>query len=275
MKNYYARNFLSFAIIYRVGYAVFSSLFVPSFLFGIFFANPAQPNLQTKGLIQTPSSWYCLRIGYVSDHVYRQAYKDECQPLNFPSANARLVTDASLITINFGSLLDLNLLVGSSQLQIDHEIFTKREFSWAAGGKLLFFQNEQIYCAFDLKYFETNQKPLYFVAEGVSYNVLSRFKLEYIEIQAALGLGVRSSWMVPYAYVTYLYSKIDPTPLMVVLKYPFSKGSFDTTSRPFIDARRWGMSLGATILGAAEGSLTVETRFFNQNAVTVTGEVRF
>ena len=33
--------------------------------------------------------------------------------------------------------------------------------------------------------------------------------------------------------------------------------------------------VGGTVLGGKEGSLTVESRFFNQNAINVSGEIRF
>jgi hypothetical protein len=257
-------------------FRLFRYLFLcPSSLFPIFFSNPAQPILQTKGLLQSPSSWYCLRIGYASDHLYHQSYHDESQPFAFPSVHTCFITDASIVTLNFHNRLDLNLLVGSSQMQIDRDVFAKREFSWAAGAKLLIYDSDLLYCGIDLKYFESQQKPLYFMSDGIAYNILSHFKLSYTEIQGAFGIAVRSTWLVPYGYGTYVYSKIDPTPWTLVLKSPFSHSSFDTTARPFVDARRWGMALGATLLGGTEGSLTVETRFFNQNAVTVTGEIRF
>jgi hypothetical protein len=35
------------------------------------------------------------------------------------------------------------------------------------------------------------------------------------------------------------------------------------------------MAVGGTILGGKKGSLTIESRFFNQNAINVSGEIRF
>lgn len=249
--------------------------FVPTHLFALFFANPAQPAIQTEGILNSPRDWYSLRIGYASDYLYQQQYDDEFPQISSLTSHVRLITDASLFTLNIRNCVDFNVLIGSSQIQIDREVFSKRQFSWAAGTKFLVFQSDLFLLAFDLKYFESKQKPHYFVSEGYAFNLLSKFRLDYYEMLAAFGIAAKAANLFPYLYATYIYSKIDPNPLIIVLKYPFSNRSFDTTSRSVIDKQRLGIALGATLLAGSQGSLTVETRFFNQNAVTVTGEIRF
>lgn len=249
--------------------------FVPARLIALFFANPAQPAIQTEGILNSPRDWYSLRIGYASDYLYHQQYDDEFPQIKSPTSYVKLITDASLFTLNIRNCFDFNVLIGSSQIQIDHEVFSKRQFAWAAGAKFLLFQSDLFFLAFDFKYFESKQKPQYFVSEGYAFNLLSKLRLDYYEMQAAFGVAAKASNLFPYLYATYIYSKIYPNPLIIVLKYPSSNRSFDTTSRSVIDKERWGIALGATLLVGSQGSLTVETRLFNQNAVSVTGEVRF
>lgn len=252
-------------------------LFSPAILFATYFGNPALPKLQSDGLFKSPPSWYCLRIGYMTDYLYSQRYRDTyaISSLSNPSSVIKLSTDAATLTLDFKNYFDITALIGSSELQIDQSVFTKRQLSWGIGSKWLLYQTGSLTCALDLKYFESEQKPLYFVSDGYAYNVISNFHLNYAEIQAALGAAYRTKTLAPYFYLTYLYSKIDPTPYSVIVRIPFFDFSADASSRSITGMRRWGLAVGGTVIGGKKGSLTIESRFFNQNAINVSGEVRF
>jgi hypothetical protein len=76
-------------------------------------------------------------------------------------------------------------------------------------------------------------------------------------------------------HLTYLHTQITPQPSLVTVRFPLYNHSIDTSSKSVISQRRWGMAVGGTILGGKKGSLTIESRFFNQNAINVSGEIRF
>jgi hypothetical protein len=159
-------------------------------------------------------------------------------------------------------------------MQIDHNVYTEPQFAWGLGAKLLIYQTRSIGVGVDVKYFQSSQQPAYFVSEGYTFNVASKQTLKYIEEQAALGLSWKGSLISPYLYATYIYSKIDPQPMTVVVRMPIYDGYGQSVSSSIIDRRRWGMAFGATILGGKSGSVTIESRFFNQNAINISGEIR-
>lgn len=251
--------------------------FSPAILCATYFANPGLPALETDGLVKSPPSKVCLRAGYMADAIYSQRYKDEFTfpGIYNPSSETSVSTSAATITLNIENRVDINVLLGSSQFQIDRDVYTKRQFAWGLGSKILVYKSSSVFVGLDLKYLESQQKPLFFVAEGYPYNVVSDFKLNYTEMQAALGAAYKVNILSPYVYLSYLYSKIDPTPLTVAVQVPFFDMVVDTVSRSVITKRRWGMAVGATLLGGKKGSITVESRFFNQNAINVSGEIRF
>lgn len=244
----------------------------PLALQALVFSNPAQPELQKQGIMNSPRDWYCLRLGYVSDFVYQQEYEDEFPNDESEGSGSKLKTDAAIVTLNIKNYMDFNVMVGASQLQIDRLIFTKRQFAWACGTKILFYQTNFFSLAFDFKYFETKQKPTYFVYKSHPFNVFSKFRLDYFEAQAALGIALKAANFFPYFYGTYLYSKAQPVPSSVIL---YRGQHYERNPKSLVSKRWWGMALGATVLAGSQGSLTVETRLFNQNATTVTGEFRF
>jgi len=242
--------------------------------------NPGQPVIQRYGVVRSAPSWWSFRAGYLSDYIYRAKFQDEFKFANTATSSSyiKLSTDAALITLNFKNVVDFYGIAGSARLQLDHEVYTNREFAWGFGGKFIFFRAGALRVGADFKYFETSQKPLYFVSDGFAYNIESDFHLQYSEIQAAIGMSYRIPLLSPYIQVTYLISKLEPHPYIAAVRLPqanFGDTPVDIISKSVIGQKRWGLAVGATIISAGKSSLTLESRMFNQNAVDLTGEIRF
>ena len=245
-------------------------------LFPMFFGNPAQPALQPHGVI-IPNSWVSVRVGYVGDYLYRQRYQDEFKLDSLISAPTfiKLSTDAAEVTVNFKDRIDLYTLLGQSTLQVDQDIFTGWNFSWGVGAKLVLFQEGNFRIGVDAKYFQTNQVPRFLVGENLPYPVVTDFVLQYEEAQCSFGLSHQLSWLCPYISATYIVSKIDPNPLVILVRLPDSDTIVDITSKSVITDRRWGIAIGATLIGGTQTSLTIESRMLNQNGFDINGELRF
>lgn len=253
-------------------------IFVLSFssLSALLVGNPAQPALLGKGL-WLRSSWCSFRVGYMGDWVYQQRFEDEfkLEGIDHTRTHLQLSTYAGMATLNFTNRLDLYGIVGSSRMQIDEEIYTKRALSWAVGAKLVFLKHRNFFLGTDIKYFETNQKPKYFVVDGLPYNIVSDYRLKYKEIQAALGMSYRAWIFAPYINATYILTHINPDPAVVLVRLPDMNEIVDVESKSIIGKKHWGMAIGLTLLDCSKASLSVEWRAFNQNSIDVNGELRF
>lgn len=239
--------------------------------------NPAQPALQKNGIWKSPPAWWSIRVTYFEDYVYRQRFQDEFKDpeLSHTKTFSKFTTDAAQLTLNFRNRLDLYAILGGSKIQLDNEVFTSRQFAWGTGLKLVIFHSGKLRIGTDFKYFETDQKPLYFISDDFPLNVLSSFILQYSEIQAALGASYRIGPVVPYIHATYLITKIEPIPPTVAVLLPFMNLEDDMVMKSVIGQRRWGLALGATIVDCSKGTLSLESRFFNQNSIDVNVEIRF
>ena len=227
--------------------------------------------------MKSPPTWWSLRIAYLEDFVYKQRFQDEYKDaeLGHSKTFSKLSTDAAQVTLNFKNRIDLYGIFGSSKIQLDNEVYTSRRFSWGTGFKLVLFHAGKFRIGTDIKYFETEQKPVYFISDDLAFNVRSNFILQYYEIQGTLGASYRIGPVIPYVYATYLYTKIDPKPPKVLVRLPMMDLEADMVMKSVIGQRRWGVSAGATLLDCKMGTLTVESRFFNQNSIDVNLEVRF
>lgn len=238
----------------------------------MFTGNPAEPNIMKKGIFFGPGK-VSFRAGYMDDWVYKQQFQGEFTPENMTFL--KLSTYAGLLTLNFFNNLDLYGIVGSSRLQIDEEIFTKRALAWGVGGKLILFKHQNFYFGADAKYFQTDQKPRYFVIEGFPFNIVSDYRLKYKEIQGALGMSYRAWMFAPYINATYILTHLNPDPIEVSVRFPDSDDIGYSDTESVICNNRWGMALGLTLVDCSKASLAFEWRVFNQNAINVNGEIRF
>lgn len=260
-----------------MGRLIFCLFFPLAPLAAMLIGNPAQPALQTCSIFNICPSWWSFRASYLDDLVYQQRFHDEfkLEGVSYTQTFMKLSTYASQLTLNFKNRIDLYGLVGSSRMQIDKEIFTKRALGWGIGTKFIIFEEGNFFLGSDFKYFQTNQKPRYFVVDGLPYNIVSNYRLHYHEIQAAVGISYRVSMCAPYINATYLISKIEPKPLILLVRLPDVNEAVDATSSSQICQKRWGMAIGLTLIDKARASLAAEWRLFNQNAIDWNLEFRF
>ncbi len=257
----------------------FLSLFLlcGSPLLAMMAGNPADPALMEKGIC-TNYSLISFRVGYTSDWIYKQRFKDEFLIREDVHTRNQLSTYAGMATLNFIKRLDLYAILGASRLEVDDQIFSKRAYSWSVGSKVMFLKHKNLYLGADVKYFETDQKPRYFVIEGSAYNVVGEFRAKLLEAQASLGMAYKYSLFVPYVNATYIYTHISHVPQDVAFRFPDEDvigSTGEDLPKSLLNPKRWGLALGFSLLDASKMALALEWRVFNQNGVNVNGELRF
>jgi hypothetical protein len=251
-------------------------LFASTALFSFVIGNPSQPSFNTEGLISSESAPLSFRAAYLDDYVYTQHFIGQFSPnLDQKPPVAQCSTNAALLTCNLFRSVDLYGIVGSAQMQIDEEVFGQRELAWGIGTKVVMYRGRSICLGCDFKYFQTEQTPLFLVSGGFPLDVATPFNLRYTEYQGAIGLSYQTSFLCPYIQGTYLSAKLEPTPHVFLVRVPGSDDKMDASISSFIGKDRWGMAVGATLIMGSRGSLAIESRFFNQNAIDVSLEVRF
>lgn len=237
--------------------------------------NPANPALMDKGII-SKISCVSLRIGYLNDWIYKQRFKEEFLIADETRTKNQLSTYAGMATFNVIKRLDIYSFLGASKMQVDDQIIAKMAFSWCVGSKLVFLKHKNFFLGADVKYFATEQKPQFFLVEGLPYNIVGEFIAKYFEAQASLGMAYRMGLFVPYANATYIYTHISHFPADVAIRFP-DEDLIGNTELPssMICQKRWGMTLGFSLVDFSKAALAFEWRVFNQNAINVNGEIRF
>lgn len=245
--------------------------------FALFVGNPADPSLYSKGYF-LGRTLFSLRLGAYGDTMLRQKFKDEFPIPGISSSPSylSLLSSGGSLALNYNRRFDLYTLLGSSRSQVDHEIYSRRTFSWGVGAKWAFLVSRCFRMGLNAQYFQSEQRPAYFLGNGAPYNVAAPYTLTISDLQGAFGFTYKIGFLSPYINATYFYTKIEPNPLRAVIQDPFDPSTtLDADSKSVVSNRRFGMTLGATILSAHCANVNIEARMLNQNGVSLSGELRF
>ncbi len=244
-------------------------------LYAIHVGNPTDPEMYFNGVISSKPKNFSVRAGYLRDNIYKGRYQDKFQTIESTPSDTRLLILAGILTFNLFNRVDLNLILGTSDLEIDQLIFTTRRFAWGTGLKAILLKLKNFDFSFDGKYFMTDGKPQYFLVDGDIYDLTTSFKEKYEEYQASIAMSYKTPFLIPYIGSTFLYSEITPTPKIGRMLIP-GGGTLVFETDPSETRRYWGMILGITVNNIQkQASLTVETRMFDQNSVSILGIFRF
>jgi hypothetical protein len=239
--------------------------------------NPAQPGLVSKGVVPFRNQIWALRVAFLDDYVYSQHFKGEFEKANLEDKPPvfSLASETAQITLSYRRRFDLYGLVGSSKLQIDQEVFARRQLSWGIGAKAIVFELDCFRIGADLKYFQSDQKPLFLVSSGFALDIESNLMLFYREFQGSFGLSYQSGIFCPYINGTYINAKIEPNQFTFLVQVPGFDEPMDATITSFVGRNVWGLAVGASLVMGKKGTLSVESRFFNQNAINAALEIKF
>lgn len=248
-----------------------------SLLYATITGNPAEPGIMKKGLWKKSQPWWSFRLGYFDDWIYRYRFCDEFKLEGETHTRTFLEfsTYAGTVTLNFLNHIDLYTILGSSRMKLDEEIFSKRAFSWGVGTKIIFFKYRDFFFGGDAKYFQSDQKPRFFLIDGEAYNIATDYRSKYEEWQASLGFAYRVKIFVPYINANYIHSRIEPLPPVILVRLPDMDELVDVELKSILGKKNWGMALGFSLTDMKKMALSFEWRVFNQNAINVNGQIRF
>ncbi len=250
-------------------------------IYGIIVSNPSDPHLFTDGIYTTGEKNFSMRGSYLYNNVYTSNFKDTLSVISLPF-DVKYELMAGVLTFNFFTRLDLSGFAGTTNLEIfdDERISTGRKLAYGGGFKLLVWRARRLDISLDGKYFKSTLQPKFFlvsVADTGSevFELATKFEEAIEEFQGSLAISYPTKFIIPYIGFTFLYSEVRPAPKVGILKMPEGGELVFFTNDSVID-NFWGFVIGASLINKKEqATLTVEARFFDQNAFSFLGQIRF
>jgi opacity protein-like surface antigen len=261
---------------YKIGCAL---LFViGSVAYSLPVNNPSAPKILEEGFFLSPGSSWSVRSGYEGSFVMDyQLKKDAKNKIDTFYQD----TQAGSVTINFLNRCDIYGILGASRAHghyrydIGDNMYTlvgfdaNYHFSWSAGMKAILFDWGKTNLEMGGRYFrskgpleslEKNGVPV--VNAGASYHLHAW--------QIDLGISYKADIFTPYIAAKYsrLKSSINANKDITI-------SSSGNKLSDIENKRKYGMALGCSLSTGKLFVLTAEARLIDEEAFTVSGELKF
>lgn len=231
--------------------------------------NLAEPKMLGKGIFIPEDGLVSLRAGYQGDFVFDRRLKD--------LDDAEINTNAGTVTLNINKKVDIYGIFGATDGTFEEtynstkvKYGTDTAFSWGVGAKAILFEYKDTIVGLDGKYFNAEPDLDKVIIGGVTLDLpnadITEAKVEYDEYQIALGVAQKINMFVPYGGVKYSRAKGKLAVTYLGTKYE----SDDAKNKDEV-----GLFIGCSILPLKNVSLNLEGRFLDEEALMVSGQIRF
>lgn len=240
---------------------------------GLYNGNPSAPEIIDEGIFINPEFPVSAKAGYQGDFIFGKKLRA------YDGASGRIDTFSALmnqgvVTLNIVDSYEFYGSAGSMDTCISHrphvdgkrrEYETNNPLTWGAGLRAILFRWGRTELGFDGKYQHAHSGIKWITVNGTAF--ATGATLTYEEWQLGLGLSHHVDFLTPYAAVRYAdpHAKIKHLLPDVLPNSRFVMKTHDW----------WGLSLGCTISSAKRFDLNVEVRLFDEEALTLAGNVKF
>jgi hypothetical protein len=240
----------------------------------LYVGNPYQPGAVEKGMFICDDAVVGLKVGYQADFVLDRRLK------SYGGVSSRIDDFQSqwnqgVITLSLAERVDFYGSLGAMQASFSHrpgpdhyrrEYDTSYKFTWGFGARAIVY--EWKHCSIGVEgSYQWAKPPIKWDAlNGTSFTTSA--DLHYQEWQVGLGISRQIQFLIPYGVFKYSNVHAKATPLRSDLDLP-------VTSLKMTNRDHFGLALGCTFTTGKDFDLTVESRFIDEQAVSLAGNLRF
>jgi hypothetical protein len=231
-----------------------------------------------EGFFISRDSWVDLRAGYEGDFVSDARlgqYDQGSGRVDSFSQN----TNAGTVTLNILDRLDLYGILGSSRVCSEWrfssgdgasiaELETLYDFLWGFGARGILFDWGCASLGLGGRYEHANYSNLWLTIDGSSVPVIGTY-LRWREWQVDLDFSYKIDILTPYIGIKYANVRSDLGPF----SEPISSSGSGTNH--FKNRTPVGVVIGCSLSTSKYFMLNVEGRLVDEQAVTISGDIRF
>lgn len=253
-------------------------IFLGSFLNASPVGNPAFPQLITKDFFIPCDWWLGIRVGYEGDFVGDERM-NQTDGGSGRVDNYIQNTNSGTLTFTIVDRLDIYGLFGSSRMGADWrfssagtinraQIQSKYRFLWGVGARGILYEWGCAVLGVGGRYSSSVPKPSWMTVNGTPVPV-SGGRVHWREWQIDLDLAYKIELFTPYVGIKYSNSLAKLSGFTVPIANGGS-GSLHMENRSPV-----GIVVGCTLSTGKYFMFNVEGRLIDEEAVTVSGDLRF
>ena len=241
--------------------------------------NPSAPQLIDEGFFMSCDTWINFRAGYEGDFVADARMKQQTEGHGRVDSYQQ-TTNAGTATINFVDRLDIFGVFGSSRTygewrytdaigeMFQVEMETLYHFRWGVGERGILFEWGNTSLGLGGRYESCNYDPEWLTIDGVNVDATGT-SLKWYEWQVDLDISYRIDLLTPYIGLKYSY--VNST----LNGFPVAISSSGEGKNHFRNRTPVGLFIGCSLSTGKYFMLNVEGRLIDEEAVTISGDIRF
>ena len=241
--------------------------------------NPSFPALTMDGFFTTNASWGSCRIGYEGDFT-SDARLEQVSTANRKVDNFKQDVNSASFTINFLNRCDLFAIAGAAKIKTNWrietiqtifnqiELETTYDLSWAAGGKILLFEWANTSLGIGGRYYYTRPGISWVTIDGTPTSITDS-KCRFRQWQIDCCLSHKIDIFIPYIGCKYLQSRARISGVNAPIADDSSYGI------SMKNKCNYGLVLGCSLTKGKIFTLNIEARLIDEEAVAISGDVRF
>ncbi len=236
--------------------------------------NPSEPVAIETGIFMADDSIMKIKMGYEGDFIFDARLKasggvsggiDEC----------KIYTNQGVLTLEFLDRVEIYGSVGSMRATLSHrprvdhklrEYQTREAPTWTTGGRVLLFQWHDTSLGMQGDYQWGNADLLWDTLNGTSLK--TNGAMRYRQWQIAFGVSQQIDIFIPYAAVKYSNTHMVLSKLSKNLE-------LDSSWFTMRNRGHFGLVLGCTLAAFKIIDLTGEVRLIDEEAISVTANIKF
>lgn len=240
--------------------------------------NPASPQLINQGFFIPCDQWFSIRVGYEGDFV-SDARLNQKTGGSGRVDNYTQNTNSGTATLSVVDRLDVYGVFGSSRMEADWrfssggtinraQIQSKYRFLWAVGARGILYEWGCAVLGVGGRYSYTTPKPSWMAINGTPVSITDG-KVHWREWQVDLDLAYKIELFTPYVGIKYsnALAKLSGFPEAIA-----NNGSHSLHMR---NRSPVGIVVGCTLSTGKYFMFNVEGRLIDEEAATVSGDLRF
>lgn len=252
-------------------------LFAIPLLHALPVGNPAAPRMVTEGFFLNVKSGVSGRVGYEGDFVRDGYFKQQDGDTvdKYGETN-----NTATVTFNILDWTDVYAILGNSQASsnwrftnpenevIRIQMETNAELLWGVGARVILWEGSHATLGAGGRYEQSGNKVSWLTSDGVSQSV-NGTNLYWHGWQADLDVAYHIDLLTPYVGVKYSNIHSSITGAQTQIAAGGSQNAYLTNRIPV------GMVVGCSLSTGKYFMLNLEARLINEEAATISADIRF
>lgn len=269
----------SYGVCVRSSVFYILALFCSEALFSAPVGNTSFPQILQTGFFFSSESWIDVRAGYEGDFVYDGRMKQKDEGVGRVD-RYKQDTNSGTVTFNILDRLDIYGVFGSSQTRADWrfldlaggthnaETGTESGFLWGVGARAILLEWGNTDIGVGGRYEACRYKPTWLTIDGANASV-SGAHLRWDAWQINGDISYKIDLFTPYVGIKYLAADTK------IGTFSTSIASNGSGKNRFENRIPVGVYVGCTLSTGKYFMLNLEARFVDEEAITVSGDLRF